>query len=106
VGIQPVRAVLRGTALVQLAKGVSARPVAEITPLTPQAIRKAGRLCVEGGLERGPCENQRPGAAALQPKAAYNRHGLRRPAEGPCPLDGSVGGGIRRKEAVGSESRT
>jgi putative transposase len=64
-GVQSVRAVLRGTALLQLAKGVSAPRIAEFLPLTPQAIRKVGHRYVEGGLESALYEKQRPGAAIL-----------------------------------------
>ena len=64
-GVQPVRAVLRAMALLQLAKGVSAPRIAEFIPLTPQAIRKVGHRYVEGGFERALYEKERPGAAAL-----------------------------------------
>jgi putative transposase len=64
-GVQSVRAVLRGAALLQLAKGVSAPRIAGFIPLTPQAIRKVGHRYVEGGLDRALYEKQRPGAAAL-----------------------------------------
>ena len=64
-GVQAVRAVLRGMALRQLAKGVSAPRIAEFIPLTPQAIRKVGHRYAEGGLERALYEKERPGAAAL-----------------------------------------
>jgi len=64
-GVQPVRVVLRVMALRQLAKGVSAPPIAEFIPLTPQAIRKVGHRYVAGGFERAVYEKERPGAAAL-----------------------------------------
>ena len=64
-GIQPVRAVLRAMALLQLAKGVSTPRIAGFIPLTPQAIRKVGHRYVEGGLDRALYEKERPGAAAL-----------------------------------------
>ena len=64
-GVQPVRAVLRALALLQLAKGVSAPRIAEFVSLTPQAIRKVGHRYVEGGLDRALYEKERPGAAAL-----------------------------------------
>ena len=64
-GVQPVRAVLRAMALLQLGKGVSAPRIAEFIPLTPQAIRKVGHRYVEGGFERAVYEKERPGAAAL-----------------------------------------
>jgi transposase len=64
-GIQQVRVVLRATALLQLAKGVSAARISEVVPLTPQAIRKIGHRYQEGGLERALYEKERPGAASL-----------------------------------------
>jgi putative transposase len=64
-GVQPVRAVLRAMALLQLAKGVSAPRISGFIPLTPQAIRKVGHRYVEGGLDRALYEKRRPGAAAL-----------------------------------------
>jgi hypothetical protein len=64
-GIQQVRVVLRATALLQLAKGVSAARISEVVPLTPQAIRKVGHRYQEGGLERALYEKERPGAASL-----------------------------------------
>jgi len=64
-GIQPVRAVLRAMALVQLAKGVSAPRIAEFISLTPQAIRKVGHRYTDGGLDRALYEKERPGATAL-----------------------------------------
>jgi putative transposase len=64
-GVQPVRAVVRAMALLQLAKGVSAPRIAEFMPLTPQAIRKVGHRYVEGGFDRAVYEKERPGAAAL-----------------------------------------
>jgi hypothetical protein len=51
-GAQHVRVVLPAVALLQLAKGVSAPRVAAVVPLTPQAIRKVGHRCQQGGLER------------------------------------------------------
>ncbi|MCC7496945.1 MAG: helix-turn-helix domain-containing protein [Bryobacterales bacterium] len=64
-GIQQVRLVLRVLSLLQLAKGVSAPQVAQVVPLTPQAIRKIAHRYQEGGLERALYEKERPGAAAL-----------------------------------------
>jgi hypothetical protein len=51
-GLQQVRVVLRALALLQLAKGASAPQVAELVPLTSQAIRNIGRRYRQGGLER------------------------------------------------------
>jgi hypothetical protein len=64
-GVQPVRAVLRAMALLQLSKGISAPRIAEFIPLTPQAIRKVGHRYAAGGFERAVYEKERPGAAAL-----------------------------------------
>ncbi len=64
-GVQPVRAVLRAMALLQLAKGISAPRIAGFIPLTPQAIRKVGHRYVAGGFDRAVYEKERPGAAAL-----------------------------------------
>jgi putative transposase len=64
-GVQPVRVVLRATALLQFAKGVSAPRIADVLPLTPQAIRKIGHRYQEAGLERALYEKDRPGAAPL-----------------------------------------
>lgn len=64
-GIQQVRVVLRALALLQLAKGASAPRIADVIPLTPQAIRKLGHRYEQGGLEAALYEKQRPGAAAV-----------------------------------------
>ena len=64
-GIQQVRVVLRALALLQLAKGVSAPRIADMIPLTPQAIRKLGHRYEQGGLESALYEKQRPGATAV-----------------------------------------
>jgi transposase len=64
-GIQQVRVVLRALSLLQLAKGVSAPHIADVVPLTPQAIRKVAHRYREGGLERALYERERPGAATL-----------------------------------------
>ena len=64
-GVQQVRVVLRAVALLQLAKGVSAPQIANVVPLTPQAIRKVGHRYQQGGLERALYEKQRPGAAEV-----------------------------------------
>ena len=50
-GIQQVRVVLRALALLQLAKGASAPRIADMIPLTPQAIRKLGHRYGQGGFE-------------------------------------------------------
>jgi len=64
-GIQQVRVVLRALALLQLAKGASAPRIADMIPLTPQAIRKVGHRYEQGGLEWALYEKQRPGATAV-----------------------------------------
>ena len=64
-GVQQVRVVLRALALRQLAKGVSAPRIANVVPLTPQAIRKVGHRYQAGGLQSALYERQRPGAAAV-----------------------------------------
>jgi putative transposase len=64
-GVQQVRVVLRALALLQLAKGSSAPRIADVVPLTPQAIRKVGHRYEQGGLESALYERQRPGAMAV-----------------------------------------
>jgi len=64
-GLQQVRVVLRAVALLQLGNGVSAPRIANIIPLTAQAIRKVGHRYQQGGLERALHDKQRPGAAEL-----------------------------------------
>ena len=64
-GVQQVRVVLRALALLQLAKGASAPRIANVVPLTSQAIRNIGHRYQEGGLERALYERQRPGAAEV-----------------------------------------
>jgi transposase len=61
-GVQQVRVVLRGLALLRLADGFSAPQIAGMLPLTPQAIRKLAHRYQEGGLERALYEKPRPGA--------------------------------------------
>jgi transposase len=64
-GVQQVRVVLRALALLQLAKGASAPQIANVVPLTAEAIRSIGRRYQQGGLERALYEKQRPGAAEV-----------------------------------------
>jgi putative transposase len=64
-GVQQVRVVLRALALLQLAKGASAPQIANVIPLTAEAIRGIGRRYQQGGLERALYEKQRPGAAEV-----------------------------------------
>jgi len=64
-GVQQVRVVLRALALLQLARGVSTRQIANVVRLTSQAIRNIGHRYQQGGLERALYEKQRPGAAEV-----------------------------------------
>ena len=64
-GSQPVRVVLRATALLQLARGASAPAVAQSIPLTVQAIRKIGHRYEEGRLDAALYDRPRPGAEPL-----------------------------------------
>ena len=64
-GIQQVRVVHRATALLQLAKGLSASQIAEVAPLSAQAIRKLGHRYRRDGLDGVLFEKPRPGAAQL-----------------------------------------
>ena len=64
-GVQQVRVVLRALALLQLAKGVSAPQIANVVPLTAEAVRNIGRRYQQGGLERALYERPRPGAAEV-----------------------------------------
>jgi putative transposase len=64
-GVQQVRVVLRALALLQMGEGVSAPRIAEVVPMTPQAIRKVGHRYQQGGLERALYDKQRPGAEEL-----------------------------------------
>ena len=62
-GVQQVRVTLRAVTLLQLARGVAAPRIAEMVPLTAQAIRRIGHRYLEGGLGRALYEKDRPGAA-------------------------------------------
>src|ERR1700760_4907959 len=64
-GVQQVRVVLRALALLQLAKGASAPQIADVVPLSAQAIRNIGQRYQRGGLETALYERQRPGAAEV-----------------------------------------
>jgi transposase len=57
--------VLRALALLQLAKGTSAPQIANVVPLSAQAIRNIGRRYQQSGLEGALYERQRPGAAEV-----------------------------------------
>ena len=64
-GVQQIRVVLRALVLLQLAKGTSAPGIAEVVPLTPQAIRKIGHRYQQGGLEVALYDKPRPGAQSV-----------------------------------------
>src|SRR4051812_38506301 len=64
-GVQPVRVVLRAGALLQLAKKVSTQRIADVIPLTPQAIRKIGHRYETEGLAGALYDKPRPGAAQV-----------------------------------------
>ena len=64
-GVQQVRVVLRGLALLQLGEGLSAPKVSRTVRFTPQAIRTIAKRYREGGLERALYEKQRVGHAEL-----------------------------------------
>jgi hypothetical protein len=64
-GAQQVRVVLRASALLQLAKGASAPQIANVVPLTSQAIRNIGRRYQQGGLERVSMANCQIGLSAV-----------------------------------------
>src|ERR1043165_41940 len=72
-GVQQVRVVLRALALLQLAKGASAPQIANVVPLTSQAIRNIGRRYQQGGLERALYERPRPGAAEVLDESQKQR---------------------------------
>ena len=64
-GVQQVRLVLRALALLQLAEHASAPQIAEVIPLTPQAIRRLGHRYEQAGLNGALYEKPRPGAAEV-----------------------------------------
>jgi len=64
-GVQQVRVVLRALALLQFAKGASAPQIANVVPLSAQAVRNIGRRYQQSGLEGALYERQRPGAAEV-----------------------------------------
>ena len=64
-GIEQVRVVLRAVALQRLAEGLGAPQIAEVLPITRQAVRNLARRYQQGGLERALYDKQRPGAASL-----------------------------------------
>jgi transposase len=56
-----------------LAKGASAPQIANVVPLTSQAIRNIGRRYQQGGLERALYERPRPGAAEVLDESQKQR---------------------------------
>lgn len=64
-GVEQVRVVLRALTLLQLTRGVSGPRIAEVIPMSPQAIRKVGHRYKTGGLTRALYDKQRPGAEPL-----------------------------------------
>ena len=61
-GVQQVGVVLRALTLLRLADGFSASQIADMVPLTAQAIRKLAHRYQEGGLDRALYDKARPGA--------------------------------------------
>jgi transposase len=72
-GMQQVRVVLRALALRHLHRGASAPEVAQLVPLSPQAIRKIAHRYRRGGLETALYERPRPGAAEVLAPAEKQR---------------------------------
>ncbi len=64
-GILQVRVAMRAVALLRLGEGMSAPQIAEVLPMTRQAVRNLARRYQQGGLERALYDKQRPGAASL-----------------------------------------
>ena len=64
-GMEQLRVVLRAVALQRLAEGRGAPQIAEVLPITRQAVRNLARRYQQGGLERALYDKQRPGAASL-----------------------------------------
>ena len=56
---------MRAVALLRLAEGMGAPRIAEVLPMTRQAVRNLARRYQQGGLERALYDKQRPGAASL-----------------------------------------
>jgi len=64
-GVQPVRVVQRGLALLQFAAGKSAPEIAAALGWSVAGIRNIGRRYEAEGLDRALFEKQRPGSAPL-----------------------------------------
>ena len=56
---------MRAVALLRLAEGMGAPQIAEVLPMTRQAVRNLARRYEQSGLERALYDKQRPGAASL-----------------------------------------
>lgn len=72
-GVQQVRVVLRAVALRRLDRGASAPEVAQLVPLTAQAIRRIAHRYRRGGLGTALYERARPGAAEVLAPAEKQR---------------------------------
>ena len=72
-GVQQVRVVLRALALRHLHRGASAPAVAQLVPLTPQAIRRIAHRYRRGGMASALYERPRPGAAEVLAPAEKQR---------------------------------
>ena len=72
-GVQQVRVVLRVLALQHLHRGASAPEVAQLVPLTPQAIRRIAHRYRRGGMASALYERPRPGAAEVLAAAEKQR---------------------------------
>ncbi len=64
-GVEQIRVAMRAVALLRLGEGMGAPQIAEVLPLTRQAVRNLARRYEQGGLERALYDKQRPGAASL-----------------------------------------
>ena len=72
-GVQQVRVVLRAVALRRLDRGASAPEVAQLVPLSAQAIRRIAHRYRRGGLGTALYERARPGAAEVLAPAEKQR---------------------------------
>src|SRR5690348_7135312 len=72
-GIQQVRVILRGLALEQLSRGLTAPAVAKFVHLTPQAVRRIAHRYKQGGLESALYERQGRGADPLLEESQQQR---------------------------------
>ena len=72
-GVQPVRVVVRGLALLALHRGDSAPTVAVAVRLSPQAVRNIAARYRAAGLDHALYERPRPGAAEVLDAAEKQR---------------------------------